>query len=34
MSEQKPIAALGDVTFAYPGGTAVLQGFSWEMSCR
>ncbi len=32
MSEQKPIAALGDVTFAYPGGTAVLQGFSWEMS--
>ena len=32
MPEQKPIAALGDVTFAYPGGTAVLRGFSWEMS--
>ncbi len=32
MSEQKPIAALGDVTFAYPGGAAVLRGFSWEMS--
>lgn len=32
MSEQKPIAVLGDVTFAYPGGTAVLREFSWKMS--
>lgn len=32
MTEQSPIAALGDVTFAYPGGNAVLQGFSWEVS--
>lgn len=31
MSDQKPIAALGGVTFAYPGGTAVLRDFSWEM---
>ncbi len=32
MSDQEPIAALGDVTFAYPGGKAVLREFSWEMS--
>ena len=32
MAQQTTLAALGDVTFAYPGGNAVLQGFSWEMS--
>ncbi len=32
MSDQKPIAALGGVTFAYPGGTAVLRNFSLEVS--
>ena len=31
MSDQKPIAALGGVTFAYPGGAAVLRDFTWEM---
>ena len=31
MAQQIPIAALGDVTFAYPGGNAILRDFSWEV---
>ncbi len=32
MTMERPIAALGNVSFAYPEGATVLRDFSWEMS--
>ncbi len=31
MTQPRPIARLDDVTYAYPGGNAVLRGFSWSV---